>query len=64
VLGQLRRPLLEPGEDERAGYVPNVVYSCGGMVHRRTLIIPYGVSDAYVGFATADLDELLEQLVD
>ena len=44
---------------ERDGYVPNVVYSCGGMLHERTLVLPYGWSDAGVGFATVDLDELL-----
>ena len=59
VIGQLARPLLVPIKDERVGYVPNVVYSCGAMVHNDLLIIPYGISDAATGFATVALKELL-----
>jgi predicted GH43/DUF377 family glycosyl hydrolase len=62
VIGQLRRPLLRPTQDERTGYVPNVVYSCGGMVHNGLLIIPYGISDAATGFAEVPLDALLDRL--
>jgi predicted GH43/DUF377 family glycosyl hydrolase len=63
VLGRLDQPLLAPAPDERTGYVPNVVYSCGALVHNRMLVIPYGISDAATGFATVSLDELLAGLV-
>ena len=56
VLGRLREPLITPAEDEREGYVPNVVYSCGAMVNGRELIIPYAVSDCATRFATVSLD--------
>lgn len=62
VLGRLRQPLMRPNEDERNGYVPNVVYSCGGMIHEETLLLPYGVSDASVRFAFFDVAELLARL--
>jgi len=62
VIGRLSQPLLAPAPDERTGYVPNVVYSCGGLVHNRILVIPYGISDAATGFATVNLDELLARL--
>lgn len=62
VLGRLREPLMRPNEDERDGYVPNVLYSCGGMVHDGTLLLPYGVSDASVRFAFIDVAELLTLL--
>jgi predicted GH43/DUF377 family glycosyl hydrolase len=59
VLGRLREPLLTPAEDEREGYVPNVVYSCGALLHGRLLIIPYAVSDYATRFATIPVDEVL-----
>jgi len=59
VIGRLREPLLKPNENEREGYVPNVVYTCGALLHRGKLIIPYGLADHATGFATADLDEVL-----
>jgi len=59
VLGRLREPLLAPNETEREGYVPNVVYTCGSLLHGRELIIPYGMSDYATSFATVSLDELL-----
>jgi predicted GH43/DUF377 family glycosyl hydrolase len=59
IIGQLARPLLAPIKDERVGYVPNVVYSCGAMLHNDLLIIPYGISDAATGFATVALNQLL-----
>ena len=59
VIGRLREPLIEPNEDEREGYVPNVVYSCGSLLHGRQLIIPYGMSDYATTFATVPLDEVL-----
>jgi hypothetical protein len=62
VLGRLRQPLLTPAPDEQDGYVPNVVYSCGALVHAETLVLPYGISDAAIGFATVPLPELLDAL--
>jgi len=62
VIGQLDEPLLMPTDEERSGYVPNVVYSCGGMVHDGLLVIPYGISDAATGFATVPLEDVLSCL--
>lgn len=59
VIGRLREPLIKPNKDEREGYVPNVVYSCGSLVHGGQLIIPYGMSDYATTFATVSLDEVL-----
>jgi predicted GH43/DUF377 family glycosyl hydrolase len=59
VLGRMREPLLKPNENEREGYVPNVVYTCGALVHNGELIIPYGLADHATGFATAPLAEVL-----
>jgi predicted GH43/DUF377 family glycosyl hydrolase len=62
IIGQLRRPLLSPAADEQDGYVPNVVYSCGALVHGEVLVIPYGIADAAIGIATVPLRELLAEL--
>jgi len=62
LIGRLEHPLIVPTSDERSGYVPNVVYSCGGLAHNGLLVIPYGISDAATGFATVALDELLAKL--
>ena len=59
VLGRLREPLLKPNQSEREGYVPNVVYTCGALLHQGQLIIPYGMADHATGFATVPLDEVL-----
>jgi predicted GH43/DUF377 family glycosyl hydrolase len=59
VIGRLREPLLKPNKNEREGYVPNVVYSCGSLLHGGQLIIPYGMSDSATTFATVSLDEVL-----
>ena len=59
IVGQLRDPLLQPMSDEQNGYVPNVVYSCGALVHAGTLVLPYGIGDSAIGVATIGLDELL-----
>ena len=63
VLGRLAHPLLTPAPDERSGYVPNVVYSCGAMRHGRTLVLPYGCSDSTTRVALVNLDALLEELL-
>lgn len=62
VIARLRHPLIEPAEDEREGYVPNVVYSCGGMIHNGELIIPYAMSDTKSSLATVKLDELMNSM--
>ena len=62
VIGHLKAPLLVPSEDERDGYVPNVVYSCGAMLHGDVIVMPYGMSDANIGVAAIPLDQLLDRL--
>jgi predicted GH43/DUF377 family glycosyl hydrolase len=59
VVGRLREPLLQPSDREREGYVPNVVYSCGCLLHGTQLVIPYAFSDSATSFATLPLAELL-----
>ncbi len=59
VIGRLREPLLKPDQRERKGYVPNVVYTCGALLHKGKLIIPYGMADHATGFATVPLAEVL-----
>ncbi len=62
IIGQLASPLMEPVSGERDGYVPNVVYSCGSMIHNGRLVIPYAMSDLATGVASVALDELLDAL--
>lgn len=64
VIGRLKEPLLIANEEEREGYVPNVVYSCGSIIHNNELIIAYGMADYASGFACIPLDELLFKLTD
>ena len=59
VLARLTEPLLSPDETEREGYVPNVVYSCGALIHAGLLILPYAMSDSATSFATVPFAELL-----
>src|ERR1700731_3177948 len=59
VIGRLREPLLKPNQSEREGYVPNVVYTCGALLHEGELIIPYGLADQATGFATVPVAEVL-----
>ncbi|MEN7973336.1 MAG: glycoside hydrolase family 130 protein [Verrucomicrobiota bacterium] len=59
VVAHLEEPLLTPHEKEREGYVPNVVYSCGALIHNNELVIPYAMSDIHSGIATVDVDDLL-----
>jgi predicted GH43/DUF377 family glycosyl hydrolase len=59
VIGRMREPLLKPNENEREGYVPNVVYTCGALVHGSELIIPYAMADHATGFATVPIDNVL-----
>ena len=62
VTGHLKEPLLAPIPEERDGYVPNVVYSCGGLIHGGHLVLPYGFADLGASVATVSLDELLTRL--
>jgi predicted GH43/DUF377 family glycosyl hydrolase len=62
VIGQTREPLLVPTADESAGYVPNVVYSCGGLIHNDLVVIPYAMSDRVTSFATVELQPLLKAI--
>jgi predicted GH43/DUF377 family glycosyl hydrolase len=62
LIGALPEPLLIADDSEREGYVPNVAYSCGAMLHGATVILPYGCSDSSVRFATINLSLLLERL--
>ena len=64
VIGRLEEPLLTPNENEREGYVPNVVYSCGGAIYGDELIIPYAMSDHASSFAKVNLNELLKKLTE
>jgi len=61
-IGRLNEPLLSPLEDEREGYVPNVVYSCGAIIHNNSLILPYAVSDYSSTYAVVDMVELIDAL--
>jgi predicted GH43/DUF377 family glycosyl hydrolase len=62
VIGRLARPLLSPMDEIRAGYVPNVVYTCGALANGRQLFLPYGVADSSVAFCIVDLDELVAEM--
>lgn len=62
VLGALTEPLMTPDPEEREGYVPNVLYSCGGLIHGETVVLPYGCSDSSIRFAFIDLPGLLARL--
>ncbi|MFC2087744.1 glycoside hydrolase family 130 protein [Bacteroidota bacterium] len=61
-LGRSKTPILIPNAEEREGYVPNVVYSCGSMVHNEDLILPYAMSDYSSTYASVNLRELLDEL--
>lgn len=63
MLGRLADPLMDPDDSERDGYVPNVLYSCGALLHGDSLVIPYGISDANIGMAVVDVNELLHRLL-
>ena len=63
VIADLPHGLLDPDEVEREGYVPNVVYSCGGLVHDGRFWLPYGASDVRVGFASIELERLINAMV-
>jgi len=62
IIARLDAPLLSPHEKEREGYVPNVVYSCGALIHNNALVIPYAMSDINSGIATVVVKELLNDM--
>ena len=62
VIGRLKAPLIVATAEEREGYVPNVVYSCGSMLHGDTLILPYAISDSATVIASIPLPQLLQAL--
>jgi predicted GH43/DUF377 family glycosyl hydrolase len=59
VLARTNQPILSPSDDDREGYVPNVVYTCGALAHGRRLFMPFGVADSSVAFSFLELEELL-----
>lgn len=62
IIGVLNEPLIKPNSIEREGYVPNVVYSCGSLIHNNNLIIPYAMSDSTCGFAKVEINELMNRI--
>jgi predicted GH43/DUF377 family glycosyl hydrolase len=62
LLARTAEPILRPSPDERSGYVPNVVYSCGAIVHDRTLLLPFGIADNFASFASCRVDDLLKRM--
>jgi predicted GH43/DUF377 family glycosyl hydrolase len=63
IIGRMDKPLIDADESEREGYVPNVVYTCGMLRQMDLLIIPYAVSDSATGFATIEINEILNDLL-
>ena len=59
LLARTTQPLIRPSPEQRYGYVPNIAYTCGAMVHGRTLLLPYALADSFTTFATVPLDRLL-----
>jgi predicted GH43/DUF377 family glycosyl hydrolase len=62
IIGRLEEPFIMAGEEEREGYVPNVVYTCGLLRHNNLLVIPYAISDAATLIATVNLEEILNSM--
>lgn len=62
VIGRLKEPLLEPTKEERFGYVPNVLYTCGAMAIGRTLVLPYAIGDVVTTFTLVSIDELVRRM--
>jgi predicted GH43/DUF377 family glycosyl hydrolase len=63
IIARLPEPIIRPEPEEREGYVPNVVYSCGGMIHHDKLFLPYATSDWFTSFAVMSVQELLDAMV-
>ena len=64
VIGRLKAPLLEPAAHRMDGYVPNVVYTCGALIHGGQLILPYGLNDTEATIVTIELEKLLAALTE
>lgn len=62
VLGRTVEPLIRPGDAGRDGYVPNVVYTCGALLHGELLVVPYGVADQHIAVVTVDVRALLRSM--
>ena len=58
----MKEPLLAAADEDREGYVPNVVYTCGAILHDKLLFVPYGVADSSVGFAFVPIESLLASM--
>ena len=63
IIARLEEPLLVPQENEREGYVPNVVYTCGSIIHNGDLVIPYGMSDIRTGIVTVGIRDLINSML-
>jgi predicted GH43/DUF377 family glycosyl hydrolase len=63
VLARTHSPILFPSAEQRGGYVPNVTYSCGALLHKRHILLPYAIGDQYTAFATGSVDDLLSVMV-
>ncbi|HEY0008427.1 MAG TPA: glycoside hydrolase family 130 protein, partial [Tepidisphaeraceae bacterium] len=64
ILGHLREPIITPSEEDREGYVPNVVYTCGALAHGGQLYVPFAMADKSTSFVAVDVEELVDKLVD
>ncbi len=62
IIGRMAEPLLAAADEDREGYVPNVVYTCGAILHDKLLFVPYGVADSSVGFAFVPIASLLASM--
>jgi predicted GH43/DUF377 family glycosyl hydrolase len=62
LLARTPEPILRPSPKESSGYVPNVVYGCGAIVHDRTLLLPFGIADNFASFASCSVDDLLGKM--
>jgi predicted GH43/DUF377 family glycosyl hydrolase len=62
VVARLPEPIMVPDASEREGYVPNVLYSCGALLHGESVVLPYGIGDAAIGVAVIQLPDLLARL--
>ena len=62
VLARTPSPLLFPSNEQRGGYVPNVTYSCGALLHKRRILLPYAIGDEYTAFATGGVEDLLSAM--
>ena len=62
IIGEIKNPILIPEEKERNGYVPNVVYSCGGIIHNDYLVLPYAMSDSHSGIVKFKIKDILDKI--